>query len=50
MVLRFKLIHGPRTGHKLPIKAELRARIAKEEGETVTVRLTERLGTLLAGG
>ena len=30
--------------HKLPIKAELRARIAKEAGETVTVRLTERIG------
>ena len=29
--------------HKLPIKASLRAVIAKEEGDTVTVHLTERL-------
>jgi hypothetical protein len=29
--------------HKLPIKAELRASIAKQAGDTVTVRLTERL-------
>lgn len=29
--------------HKLPIKAELRAAIAKEAGATVTVRLDERL-------
>jgi hypothetical protein len=29
--------------HKLPIKAEVRAVIAKEAGDTVTVVLTERL-------
>ena len=29
--------------HKLPIKADLRAAIAKDEGESVTVRLQERL-------
>jgi len=29
--------------HKLPIKAELRASIAKEAGETVTIHLTERI-------
>ena len=29
--------------HKLPIKAGIRKAIDKEEGETVTVRLTERL-------
>ena len=29
--------------HKLPIKAALRAMIAKREGDTVTVHLTERL-------
>ena len=29
--------------HKLPIKAELRRRIGKEAGDTVTVRLQERL-------
>jgi Domain of unknown function (DUF1905) len=29
--------------HKLPIKADVRAAIAKEAGETVTVRLQERL-------
>jgi hypothetical protein len=29
--------------HKLPIKAELRASIAKEAGDTVTVHLTERI-------
>ena len=29
--------------HKLPIKAELRAAIAREAGDTVTVRLQERL-------
>jgi hypothetical protein len=29
--------------HKLPIKAELRKAIAKEAGETVTVRLEQRL-------
>jgi hypothetical protein len=29
--------------HKLPIKAELRAAIAKEAGERVTVRLHERV-------
>jgi hypothetical protein len=29
--------------HKLPIKADIRKAIGKGEGETVTVRLTERL-------
>lgn len=29
--------------HKLPIKAELRAAIAKQAGDTVTVHLEERL-------
>jgi hypothetical protein len=29
--------------HKLPIKAELRTLIAKEAGDTVTVRLQQRL-------
>jgi hypothetical protein len=29
--------------HKLPIKAEIRKKLGKEEGDTVTVRLTERL-------
>ena len=29
--------------HKLPIKAEVRKVIAKKAGDTVTVRLTERL-------
>ena len=29
--------------HKLPIKADLRAAIAKEAGDTVTVTLEERL-------
>ena len=30
--------------HKLPVKAEIRNLIGKEEGDTVTVRLQERLG------
>lgn len=30
--------------HKLPIKAALRKTIAKEEGDSVVVRLTKRLG------
>jgi hypothetical protein len=30
--------------HKLPVKAELRQAIGKEAGDTVTVRLQERLG------
>lgn len=30
--------------HKLPIKADLRAQIGKEAGDTVSVRLVERLG------
>jgi hypothetical protein len=30
--------------HKLPIKAALRKAVAKEAGDTVTVRLTERIG------
>jgi hypothetical protein len=29
--------------HKLPIKAEIRKRIGKTEGDSVVVRLTERL-------
>lgn len=29
--------------HKLPIKAELRRRIGKEEGDVVTIQLSERL-------
>ena len=29
--------------HKLPIKAELRKLIGKDTGETVTIRLTERI-------
>jgi hypothetical protein len=29
--------------HKLPIKAELRKKIGKDEGDTVTVHLEERL-------
>ncbi len=29
--------------HKLPIKADIRKRIGKAEGDTVTVHLTERL-------
>ena len=29
--------------HKLPIKAELRKKIGKEEGDEVTVRLDERI-------
>ena len=29
--------------HKLPVKADIRKRIAKEEGDIVTVLLTERL-------
>ena len=29
--------------HKLPIRSELRRIIDKEEGDTVTIRLTERL-------
>jgi hypothetical protein len=31
--------------HKLPVKADIRRAIGKEEGDTVTVRLAERLGT-----
>jgi len=30
--------------HKLPIKADLRRLLQKEEGDTVTIHLTERLG------
>lgn len=30
--------------HKLPVKADVRRAIGKEAGDTVTVRLTERLG------
>ena len=29
--------------HKLPIKADLRKSFAKEAGDTVTIRLTERI-------
>lgn len=29
--------------HKLPIKADLRKAVAKDAGDTVTVRLTERI-------
>jgi Domain of unknown function (DUF1905) len=29
--------------HKLPVKADIRRRIGKSEGDTVVVRLTERL-------
>jgi hypothetical protein len=29
--------------HKLPIKAEIRKKIGKDVGDTVTVRLTERI-------
>jgi hypothetical protein len=29
--------------HKLPVKADLRKAIGKKEGDTVTVRLEERL-------
>jgi Domain of unknown function (DUF1905) len=29
--------------HKLPIKAELRARIAKDVGDSVTIHLVERI-------
>lgn len=29
--------------HKLPIKAEIRENIGKDEGDTVTVHLTERM-------
>jgi hypothetical protein len=31
--------------HKLPIKAHIRKKIGKDESDTVTVRLTERLPT-----
>jgi hypothetical protein len=31
--------------HKLPIKADIRKKIGKAEGDMVTVRLTERLPT-----
>jgi hypothetical protein len=30
--------------HKLPVKADVRKAIGKEEGDSVTVRLEERLG------
>jgi Domain of unknown function (DUF1905) len=29
--------------HKLPVKADIRRKIGKDEGDTVTVHLTERL-------
>ena len=29
--------------HKLPIKADIRKKLGKAEGDTVTVHLTERL-------
>ncbi|MBC2905704.1 DUF1905 domain-containing protein [Streptomyces sp. PSKA01] len=31
--------------HMLPVKAEVRRAIGKEEGDTVTVRLEERLSS-----
>ncbi|MBR8639875.1 DUF1905 domain-containing protein [Streptomyces tuirus] len=31
--------------HKLPVRADVRKAIGKEEGDTVTVRLEERLGS-----
>ena len=31
--------------HKLPIKAEIRKKLGKGEGDTVTVHLTERLSS-----
>ncbi|OXS36624.1 DUF1905 domain-containing protein [Streptomyces sp. XY006] len=31
--------------HKLPVKADLRRAIGKEEGDTVTVRLEEQIGS-----
>ncbi|MCT9139876.1 DUF1905 domain-containing protein [Streptomyces violarus] len=31
--------------HKLPVKADLRKAIGKEEGDTVTVRLEERISS-----
>ena len=31
--------------HKLPIKADIRKKIGKDVGDTVTVRITERLST-----
>ena len=31
--------------HKLPIKAEIRRKLGKGEGDTVTVHLTERLSS-----
>jgi hypothetical protein len=31
--------------HKLPVKADVRKAIGKEEGDTVTVRLEERIGS-----
>jgi hypothetical protein len=35
--------------HKLPIKAEIRKKIGKDVGDTVTVRLTERISACPAG-
>ncbi|WP_086560394.1 DUF1905 domain-containing protein [Streptomyces africanus] len=34
--------------HKLPVKAGVRKAIGKEEGDTVTVRLEERIGSRTA--
>jgi hypothetical protein len=31
--------------HKLPVKEEIRKKIRKDTGDTVTVRLTERIST-----
>jgi Domain of unknown function (DUF1905) len=31
--------------HKLPVKSEIRRKIGKAEGETVTIRLQERLSS-----
>ena len=35
--------------HKLPVKAEVRRAIGKQEGDTVTVRLLERLDAAADG-
>jgi hypothetical protein len=39
-----RCVHGARRGtHKLPLKADLRTRIDKQPGDTVTVHLTDRI-------
>ena len=35
--------------HKLPIKAALRKSVGKHEGDTVTIRLTQRLPSTIRG-